>query len=74
MNYEVIQELKNSCKANTMRDIFFFEEEIGDPDSWVRAREPRAESIQREDLPGGGIRYRVSNSGLITVYNLTAAE
>lgn len=73
MNYEIIREIKNQCGNNQMRDVFFSEEEIGDPDAWIRRREPRAEEILREDIPNG-IRYHVNERGLVTVYELTEAE
>ena len=73
MRYEIIQEIKNSCKNNQMRDVFFAELELEDPDEWIRRREPKAETIEREDLPGG-IRYRVWASGLPTEYNLTEID
>ena len=57
MEYEVICEIKNSCSGNQMRDVFFEELEIDDPDAWIRKREVNAASIEREDFPGG-IRYQ----------------
>lgn len=73
MIYEVISEIKNRCGNNQMRDVFFEELEIGDPDQWIRERESGAQEIRREDIPHG-IRYHVNASGLITVYDLTEAE
>ena len=58
MIYEVVKEIKNECANNQMRDVFFEEVEISDPESWIRQREPKAASIEREDVPGG-IRYHV---------------
>ncbi len=73
MRYEVIREIKNSCSGNQMRDVFFAELEIADPDAWIRAQEPLADDIEREELPGG-LRYRVNAAGLFTEYTLTEAE
>ena len=73
MIYEVIRDIKNSCSGNQMRDVFFEELEIADPDVWIREQEPFAQSIEREDLPGG-IRYYVNSSGMPTIYNLTEVE
>lgn len=73
MLYEIIQEIKNNCCQNQMRDVFFSEQEIESPDEWISQKEPRAEEIRREDTDCG-IRYYVNNTGLITVYNLTEAE
>ena len=70
MEYEVICEIKNSCSGNPMRDVFFEELEIDDPDAWIRKREVNAASIEREDFPGG-IRYHVMREDIPTVYTLT---
>lgn len=73
MRYEIIQEIKNNCSRNQMRDVFFTEEEITDTERWIRAKEPRADAITKEDLPDG-VRFTVDNSGMISVYELTAIE
>ena len=73
MRYEIIQEIKNHCKNNQMRDVFFAELELTDPDAWIRQQEPKAETIEREDI-SGGIRYRVWAAGLPTEYNLTEID
>ncbi len=70
MWYEVICEIKNSCENNQMRDVFFEELEIDDPDSWIREKESKAASITREDFEGG-IRYHVAREEIPTVYTLT---
>ena len=53
MIYEVIREIKNECGNNQMRDVFFDEVEMDDPDVWIRTEEPHAESIERDDSPKG---------------------
>ena len=73
MRYEIIREIKNNCSRNQMRDVFFTEEEIPDPDVWIREKEPHADTVERENL-AGGVRYRVDASGLLTEYTLTEAE
>lgn len=70
MTYEIIKEIKNECANNQMRDVFFTEEEISDPDAWIRLKEPFAETIKREELPSG-IKYMVTAHGLNTEYTLT---
>ena len=70
MWYEVISEIKNECGNNQMRDVFFDEIETDDPDQWLRARENKAASIEREDIPGG-IRYFVMRSEITVVYTFT---
>ena len=70
MWYEVISEIKNDCGNNQMRDVFFDELEIDDPDQWIREREKKAVSIEREDIPGG-IRYVVMREEIPMIYTLT---
>ena len=73
MIYEVIKEIKNECANNQMRDVFFDEVEISDPEVWIRRKEPKANSIQRDDIPNG-VRYFVDDHGITVVYTLTKAE
>ena len=70
MTYEIIKEIKNECGNNQMRDVFFTEEEITDPNEWIRLKEPFAETIEREDNPLG-MKFLVFAHGLNTEYTLT---
>ena len=36
MEYELVREIKNLCRNNQMRDIFFEEVECDSPESYVR--------------------------------------
>ena len=36
MEYELVREIKNLCRNNQMRDVFFEEVECGDPADYVR--------------------------------------
>jgi len=38
MEYELVHEIKNLCRNNQMRDIFFEEIECDDPETWLRQR------------------------------------
>ena len=73
MIYEVIKEIKNECANNQMRDVFFDEIDISDPEVWIRQKEPKANSIERDDIPNG-VRYFVDDHGITVVYTLTKAE
>ena len=73
MIYEVIKEIKNECANNQMRDVFFSEEEIDDPEVWIRRKAPKATSIERDEMPHG-VRYFVDDHGMTVVYTLTKAE
>lgn len=73
MRYEIIREIKNCCQNNQMRDVFFEERELSDPDAWIRQQEPFATSLERQNVDGG-IRYYVDVKGMTTVYNLTEVD
>lgn len=70
MTYEIIKEIKNECGNNQMRDVFVSEEEIADPDVWIRQVEPGADSIEKEELREG-MKFLVDAQGLFTEYTLT---
>ena len=36
--YELVHEIKNLCRNNQMRDIFFEEIECEDPEAWLRGQ------------------------------------
>ena len=36
--YELVHEIKNACRNNQMRDIFFEEIQCDDPVTWLRQR------------------------------------
>lgn len=36
-NYELVREIKNLCRNNQMRDVFFEEVECDDPTAYVRS-------------------------------------
>lgn len=38
MQYELVHEIKNLCRNNQMRDVFFEEIECEDPAAWLRQR------------------------------------
>ena len=38
MEYELVHEIKNLCRNNQMRDIFFEEIECRDPEAYLRGR------------------------------------
>ena len=36
--YELVREIKNLCRNNQMRDVFFEEVECADPEQYLRQR------------------------------------
>ena len=59
MEYELVHEIKNLCRNNQMRDIFFEEVECDDPVAYLRNR-----------LKGKDIELTVEEgvSGVLTVH------
>ena len=57
--YELVYEIKNLCRNNQMRDVFFDEIETDDPVEWVR-REIKGKQVE--------IRADATGEGRMTVY------
>lgn len=59
MEYELVHEIKNLCRNNQMRDIFFEEIECDDPEIWLRQK-----------LEGKTLELTVENgtAGTVTIY------
>ena len=53
MEYELVHEIKNLCRNNQMRDVFFEEVECDDPESWLRQR-LRGKTLELSVEPGRG--------------------
>ena len=63
--YEVVHEIFNECANNQMRDVFFEEVALDDPEQYIRSRHKDRElKIEREDLEDGTIVYHVETSGI----------
>ena len=56
MEYELVHEIKNLCRNNQMRDVFFEEIECNDPESWLQARlKGKAVEWTAEPGPNGAV-------------------
>ena len=51
--FEMVREIKNLCRNNQMRDIFFDEVECDDPESYVRQM-LRGRQLELTVEPGNG--------------------
>ena len=70
--YELVHEIKNMCRNNQMRDVFFEEIECEDPENYVRSRlKGRAVEITREVGADGSIIIYASADGLIQKFMFT---
>ena len=66
MEYEVVHEIKNLCRNNQMRDVFFLEVECDDPESYVRSQLKGKElELSLEEHGDGRITVHAVCDGLI---------
>ena len=64
--YEMVREIKNLCRNNQMRDVFFDEIECGDPEAYVRGLlKGKCVELSREDGMDGQITIHAVCDGLI---------
>ncbi len=72
MEYELVHEIKNLCRNNQMRDIFFEEVECADPVGYVRSRlKGTTVELSAEENPGGGVTVHAVVDGLIQKFVFT---
>ena len=71
--YELVHEIKNLCRNNQMRDVFFEEVECEDPEAYVRRKLKGHEiELSKETDPDGTVTIHVSDDGLIQKFVFTA--
>ena len=72
MEYELVHEIKNLCRNNQMRDIFFEEIQCGDPESYLRERlKGKQLELTREDGPGGTVTIHAVVDGMMEKFVFT---
>ena len=72
MEYELVHEIKNLCRNNQMRDIFFEEVECDDPETFVRDRlKGKQIELSREEGTGGAVTIHATVDGLIQKFVFT---
>ena len=72
MEYELVYEIKNLCRNNQMRDIFFEEIECDDPESYIRSRLKGTQiELSREDGSAGQVTIHATVDGLIQKFVFT---
>ncbi|MBO5129676.1 MAG: hypothetical protein J6B95_04945 [Oscillospiraceae bacterium] len=70
--YEMVREIKNLCRNNQMRDIFFDEVECDDPESYVRELlQGKALEVSAEPGSGGSVTVHAVVDGLIQRFVFT---
>ena len=72
MEYELVHEIKNLCRNNQMRDIFFEEIECDDPESYIRSRLKGTQiELSREEGSAGQVTIHATVDGLIQKFVFT---
>ena len=72
MEYELVHEIKNLCRNNQMRDIFFEEVECDDPEAYLRARLTGKDvELAREDGANGAVTIHATVDGLMQKFVFT---
>lgn len=72
MEYELVHEIKNLCRNNQMRDVFFEEIQCEDPERWLREK-LKGKKIELTVEPGrdGAVTIHAVVDGLIQKFVFT---
>lgn len=72
MEYELVHEIKNLCRNNQMRDIFFEEIECDDPEIYLREKLKGKEiDLTVEQGSGGAVTIHAVVDGLMQKFVFT---
>ena len=72
MEYELVQEIKNLCRNNQMRDVFFEEIECEDPEIWLRQKlKGKTVELTVEPGAGGAVTIHAVVDGLMQKFVFT---
>ena len=72
MQYELVHEIKNLCRNNQMRDVFFEEIECEDPAQWLRQRLAGKQlEMTVEDGTAGAVTIHAVVDGMMEKYVFT---
>ncbi len=70
--YELVHEIKNLCRNNQMRDIFFDEVECRSPESYVRELlKGKQLELAVEEGPQGAVTIHATVDGLMQKFVFT---
>ena len=73
--YELVHEIKNLCRNNQMRDIFFEEIECDNPETWLRQRlAGKSLELTVEEGSGGAATIHAVVDGMMEKYVLTPID
>ena len=72
MEYELVHEIRNLCRNNQMRDVFFEEIECEDPESWLRRKlAGKPLELTAEEGAGGAVTIHAVVDGMMEKYVFT---
>ena len=70
--YELVHEIKNLCRNNQMRDVFFEEIECDDPVAWLREKlRGKQLELTVEEGSGGTVTVHAVVDGMMEKYVFT---
>ena len=70
--YELVHEIKNLCRNNQMRDIFFDEVECDSPENYVRQLcKGKQLELSVEENAGGAVTIHATVDGLMQKFVFT---
>ena len=72
MEYELVHEIKNLCRNNQMRDVFFEEIECEDPEAWLRHRlKGKTIELTKESGENGSVTIHAVVDGMMEKFVFT---
>jgi len=72
MEYELVHEIKNLCRNNQMRDVFFEEVECDDPEAFLRQRlKGKTVELTVEQGSGGAVTIHAVVDGMMEKFVFT---
>lgn len=73
--YELVHEIKNLCRNNQMRDVFFEEIECEEPEIWLRQKLAGKQlELTREDGNSGTVTIHAVVDGMMEKYVFTPID
>ena len=70
--YELVREIPNLCPNNQMRDVFFDEIEIDDPEIFIPQKfKDTCRTYEKEVLADGTLIFHIDASGIRQRYTFT---
>lgn len=71
-SYETVWEIFNQCANNQMRDVFFDEVEIDDPERYIQDKfKGKDLTYEKEVLADGTVIFYINASGIRQKYSFT---